>query len=85
MMLPKEIDNVTFAFPAGIKELLPDVRKIPREFQDGPEFKKWFDFQGVWFYQGLKNLEVTCKPGIDRRLALRHLGGMLIWQSIERF
>lgn len=79
---PQEVSDLDVAFPANTRDLIPPMEEIPSEF----DFRKnahntWVDFFETWFYQGwdktkppLNGFELDVKPGIDGKLAMRHLG-----------
>lgn len=54
---------------------MPPMSEIPDEFKRD-HGNKWVKFQSDWFFSGLKDLEVTCKEGIDRKQALIHLAAL---------
>lgn len=80
---PREIDDVTLAFPANALELMPSrdecevgLRALPPE-----QRKKWMDFQKRWFFRGLPStaqfaLSTNGGKTIDGDAALRHLGAI---------
>lgn len=70
-----DIDDVTLAFPAGIKHLMPPYADIPEEFKQHLD-TKWNRLQSDWFYRGITKLEVTPKPGVNKDKALRHLAAI---------
>lgn len=71
---PQELDAVTCAFPANALEFMPAMADIPEEFENE---RMWERFVTEWFYFGLKNLKVEPKEGIDKNIALRHIGAIL--------
>lgn len=71
---PTEVNDLRIAFPASVSDLMPEYDDIPAEFRDDAMARgKWCRFQSDWFFGGLKDLDVTPKPGIDTKAALRHL------------
>ena len=59
-----------------ILETMPKMGEIPDEFKYG--HNKWCKFVSTWFFQGIqKGFEATPKEGVDRKLALRHIGAIL--------
>ena len=68
---PMEIDDVTAAFPAQVKHLMPPMEEIPREFKDG--HGKWNELFSAWFCTGLKSLKMQPKEGINEAQAMRHI------------
>lgn len=72
--LPKEINDVQLAFPAGLSEdgYLPPWEDIPHEFRGTAH--SWVLFQQRWFGRGLpKETAFYPKEGVDLKTALRHL------------
>jgi hypothetical protein len=76
-MIPKEVDDVTLAFPASVRHLMPEYKDIPKEFRNLNHRNKWGKMVSDWFFCGLKNLELTPKPGIDEKKALRHIRAII--------
>lgn len=74
-MKPQKIDDATFAFPARVSHLMPQMKEIPQEFKNFPG-NKWVKFQGHWFFKGLKNPQFYPKEGIDAETAYRHLAAI---------
>lgn len=73
------VDDVDLAFGGKMEKLLPAYDVIPKEFKDG--HTKWNKFFGDWFYQGLPEMNVTPKDGVDKVKALRHLKAIMgAWQ-----
>lgn len=69
---PHEVDDVTLAFPAGIKHLMPRMDEIPDDFER--THRAYIKFQQEWFFSGIpKDRMPTAKPGIDIQKAMRHL------------
>jgi anti-sigma factor ChrR (cupin superfamily) len=67
---PHKVTDADLAFPARAMELMPEYSQIPDEFKSSAH--PWAQWQAQWFYQGLKQAP-TPQPGIDLRLAMRHL------------
>lgn len=69
---PVTIDGARAAFPASVSDLMPPMEAIPDEFKNwhGTEWNRLF---ADWFYSGLKSLDLTPQPGIDKDAALRHI------------
>lgn len=69
---PSEVDDVTMAFPAGIRHLMPDYEHIRQEYDRG---NKWSNqLFNDWFCCGIKSADgLVPKEGIDKRKALRHI------------
>jgi hypothetical protein len=75
---PCVINDVTVVFPARVVgQLMPDMKDIPDAFKTdyGPG-KKWVKFQMDWFYGGITATGLVAREGIDKKLALRHLGAI---------
>lgn len=66
---PQEVDDVTLAFPADIKHLMPPYGSVKPE-------RRWITFQQTWFFKGLTGATLIPKPGIDLKKALRHLAAI---------
>ena len=74
-ILPKEVSDVDIAFGGRAMELLPLMDEIPDEFQkDSNQYNR---FISKIFYNGSKGLEVIPHPGIDTKMAFRHLAAIL--------
>lgn len=67
---PQQIDDVSLAFPASVKDLMPAYTEIPAESRR--QSNPWVKWQQEWFFSGLKRYPVP-KEGIDRKAAMRHL------------
>lgn len=72
--LPQAIDAATRIFPANVSHLMPAYQDIPDEFKHGNA--KWNRFQSEWFYGGINAAGLKAKDGIDKAVALRHLGAI---------
>lgn len=67
----QEITDLELAFPADVMKLMPTWEEIPVEFKhDGTKWNRLFS---DWFYAGVKDLHFVPKPGIETKLALRHI------------
>lgn len=74
---PQVIDDVTAAYPANVKALMPKMSEIPEDFHyHGSRGGKWVKFQSDWFFNGIDGEGLIPKPGIDKNAALRHLGAI---------
>ncbi len=71
-MMPQDVDDVTLAFPADVRDLMPGYEDIPKEFKNFSK-NKWVKFQQDWFFAGLGKVEFDPKEGIDPKKAWRHL------------
>ena len=80
-LVPMVIDPEITAFPIHIKHLMPTYLEIPSLFRDsraglGKQLDspaKWIKFQRDWLEFGFDDLRIAPKPGIDPKLALKHL------------
>ena len=70
-MQPQPVTDRQMSFGSDVRGLLPARADIPEEFErySNPYVK----FVSDWFYGGADATRLTEKPGIDRRMALRHL------------
>lgn len=76
---PKEVDRITAAFPANIiGSLLPKWDEIPEDFRrEHGSARAWTELCNRWFAAGLSGQEIVAKDGVDRTIALRHLGACM--------
>ncbi len=58
----------------AVRDLMPAYADIPREFHN--QYNPYAKLQAEWFFKGLDAKKIKEKPGIDRKLALRHLGAI---------
>ncbi len=71
---PVAVPDIDFAFPAHvIGKYLPLWEDIPAEFKKNNDCHPYHRLAQDWFFTGLKNLKLECRPGIDQSAALRHL------------
>ena len=71
-MKPIAVTDAERAFPAKVAHLMPsNLKEIQDKKQTDP---KWSKFISTWFYVGVNVSELVAKPGIDKKLAIRHLG-----------
>ena len=70
-----EIDAVTAAFPASVRDLMPKYEDIPAEFKRG--LTPWNKLVSTWFFCGLKSLDLTPKDGVDKDKAIRHVRAVM--------
>lgn len=68
---PTAVDNITLAFPADVRDLMPAYADIPAEFKS--DSNKWVKFQQTWFFRGLGGAESDMAEGVDGPTAWRHL------------
>jgi hypothetical protein len=74
---PQKLDALDVAFPTKALSLMPAYEDIPEDFRrERGAARKWTEFQSTWFFCGLKDLQITPKPGIDKADALRHLSSI---------
>jgi hypothetical protein len=73
--LPQEVDALDMAF-GRTKGLMPPRDSIPEEFDrfNGTWGNRLFN---DWFYGGVKNLQLTPKPGIDKAKAMSHIRSIM--------
>lgn len=78
-VLPVDVDDVTYAFPAQvIGTLLPKAEEIPKEIRDHWGRWKWSSLAEDWFYDGLPDDVVFYpKEGVDSKKAVRQLSACL--------
>src|SRR5690349_16692427 len=70
---PTVVDDLDMAFGArAVADLMPPIAEIPDEFKQW-RGNKWVDLQSEWFSLGIKLSQITPKPGVDFRAAIRHL------------
>ena len=72
-MKPALVTRLEMAFPTNVRELMPRMEDIPKEFKDRNNGTEWNRLFGDWFYNGLESLDLTPKEGIDKEQALRHI------------
>jgi hypothetical protein len=81
-MLPKDVNDVTFAFPANVDEYLPKMEDIPQEYCSRNSKSKWVPLFNILFYGGeTDKMWITSKEGIDAGKAGRHI--MCIMKSYQ--
>lgn len=72
---PQPIDDVTLAFPATVRELLPPADQIPDDYP-GRDF--WLRFAERWWAGTLpEGIEMRAHDGVDAQTAGRHLTAIL--------
>lgn len=71
---PKPVADVDMAF-GGIDGLLPEFNALPDEHRRGRGAS--CRLVSDWFFEGLKGADFIAKPGVDERVALRHLGTIM--------
>ena len=71
-----DVSDLDVAFGGKIKELMPRMEDIPKEFKTGRT--KWNKITSRWFFAGLsKNTVFSPKEGVDTRKALKHVSAIL--------
>ena len=70
----KEVTDAEIAFGGNMKELLPEMADIPKEY---PNRSKWEKFISEWFYNGGKSISLKAKEEIDTQKAVRHISAVL--------
>lgn len=75
-MKPQEIDEITFAYPAKVKNLMPEYKDIPDEFKH--HTGKWNNIFSKWFFEGLpQGTAFFPKENIDPEKAMRHINTIM--------
>lgn len=74
-MLPKDVSDILFAFPANVDEYIPAWDQIPKQFKDDIRHLKWDRLFSILFYGGVETdkMWITPKEGIDANKAGRHI------------
>ena len=75
---PKKVDGMAAGFGATARELaalLPPMREIPEAFREDSD--PWCHVVGRWFFAGLPASVFVAREGIDRGMALSHLGAIM--------
>ncbi len=74
-MTPIEVTDLDMAFPAHVKNMMPDLKSPEvQSWGKAKENKQWFELQADWFYKGLTgDVHFEVKEGIDGKKAMRHL------------
>jgi len=75
-MKPQIIDEITLAFPAKVKHLIPTIKEHPeyKKYIDNWNGHTWgFKLFDDWFYFGIKDLKLIPKEGINPEEAIRHI------------
>lgn len=69
------LTDLDAVFPADVIRLMPAWEDIPEAFKKwtGP----WVELAEKWFSQGLSNVALAAKPGIEHAAALRHLSTIM--------
>lgn len=73
--LPTVVTDLQMAFPATVKELMPEYQDIPDDFKHMSN--PWVQVFSRWFFSGVKKELFVAKPGIDREQALRHINTII--------
>jgi hypothetical protein len=69
-----EISDLDVAF--GTVKGLPDMKRIPAEFQRFGG-TKWNNLFSDWFFGGLKSLRLAPNDGVDKSAALKHIRALM--------
>ena len=67
-----EFSDVDVTFSTKVKKFMPVMEDIPAEFKKWGG-TKWNQFFNDWFFDGVENLELTPKEGVDPKKAVRHI------------
>lgn len=83
MLVPKEVSNAMYAFPADVSEFLPRLEDIPTEFKEYHCESKWRQLFAILFYGDDRSdkIWIRPKPNIDANLAGRHI--MCVMRSYQ--
>lgn len=57
--------------------LLPPWKDIPTQFRARSSSEPWCHFVSDWFFDGTDAARMVARPGVDRRLAFRHLRAVM--------
>ena len=71
-MNPQPVTNVELCFPSRVAHLMPPMAEIPLEFRRH-NGTRWNVFFNTWFYSGASIKGFIPKPGVDEKLAWRHI------------
>lgn len=73
---PQVLSPSDYAFgpKCGVSKLLPEMREIPEEFKDMMAKSRWIQVIDDWFFAGVKLTKVVPKDGIDKNVAITHIG-----------
>lgn len=74
---PAELTGLDAVFgPAGtVFNLLPRWEDIPEEFKSSTvKDHPYVKVVGDWFFSGVKILRCEMKPGVDKKMAIKHIG-----------
>jgi len=71
-----ETKKVDLAFGVDMNKV-PRYEDIPEEFKRSSSNNKWCKLFSAWFYCGLKSLELTPKPGVDKDKALKFIRSIM--------
>lgn len=66
-----EVRDLDLAFPANVLPYMPKWDDIPEEFQNGNS--KENKFISKWFFQGIRDLDLSPREGVDPDKAVRHI------------
>lgn len=72
---PKVVTDVDMAFGGSIRDLMPRYEDIPEDFRrERDPFSKLVH---KWFFEGIQTDVVKAKPGVDAKVAWRHLRAIM--------
>lgn len=75
-MKPVQVSRIDLAFGGDMEKLLPDYKSIPLQYRDS-RAGKWSQLYIDWMFRGIKKIEITPKEGIDKSVAMNHLGAIM--------
>lgn len=71
---PQAVYGIDLVFGGDMRKLLPPMNEIPGEFK---HHNPWVTCVATWFAIGLKKPKFVMKDGIDKAMALKHIGAIL--------
>jgi hypothetical protein len=76
---PAEIDAATAAFPASVRNLMPDYKTLCDEWDKCGGDHQWsYRLFADWFYWGINSTDgLIPREGIDKAKALRHIRAVM--------
>lgn len=77
-MKPLKVDNSDHIFGTHTSRLMPNMDDVPKEFKGFHANTKQNEIVSKWFFSGLpEGTKFIPKEGIDKNIALRHIGTIL--------
>ncbi len=70
-----DISDVDFAFPTDVSHLMPKYEDIPEKYKYGNTPAN--AFFNMWFFSGVKNLQVVPREGVDVKQAVKQLSTIM--------